>query len=385
MDFTIEGKLYNNGTFEQGCIGVEQGKIVAIKKAIKSDKHINVGNNLILPTGIDLHVHFRDPGFTHKEDFATGSLAAAFGGISCVVDMPNNHPQITSKQSIKEKTRIALKKSFIDFGLYAAINNENIGQIAELSPLCIGFKIFLGDSTNLIDHLRCRDAECEAIAIRSIIHNSQNLTSPIHICHLSSYEGFEALQKRPDNISVGVTPHHLFFDVYKLSTKQTFYKVNPPIRSHFDQDKLWFGVTHNLIDIFESDHAPHTIAEKENDFNEAPSGLPGVETMYPLLLVAIKKGQLALPTLLRMLCERPAQLIKIPKGKIQVGLDADFIVVDMKKTELITADNLHSKCGWTPFEGYQAIFPSSVFLRGEKIIENRQILVNQGFGIPVGE
>jgi dihydroorotase len=426
MDLTIEGKLYHNGIFEQGCLGIEQGKIVAIKKNIKADNHVNVGNNLILPTGIDLHVHFRDPGFTHKEDFSTGSLSAAFGGISCIFDMPNNQPQITSKQALKEKTQIALEKSYVDFGLYAAVSDENIGRLVELSPLCTGFKIFLGSSTNslelstqnlrvalletnrtkkitlihaedthclkthnerennLVDHLRCRAAECEEKAIRTIINNSHNLSSPIHICHLSSCEGFELLRKRPHNISVGVTPHHLFFDIHTLNIKQTFYKVNPPIRSSFDRDILWYGVNHALIDIFESDHAPHTEEEKNVDFNEAPSGIPGVETMYPLLLFAIKKEQITLATLLTLLCERPAQLINLPKGKIEVGRDADFIVVDMKKTETITSAKLHSKCGWTPFEGFQGIFPSMVFIRGEKVIDDQQMIVKQGFGNCVG-
>jgi len=426
MDLTIEGKLYHNGTFEHGCLGIEQGKIVAIKKSLKADNHLNVGSNLILPTGIDLHVHFRDPGFTHKEDFSTGSLAAAFGGISCIFDMPNNEPQITSKQALKEKTQIASEKSHVDFGLYAAVSDENIGRIAELAPLCTGFKIFFGSSTNalqlsgqnlrvalletnrtkkitlihaedkhclethkdresnLVDHLRCRSAECEEIAIRTIINNANNLSSPIHICHLSSCEGFEILRRRPNNISVGVTPHHLFFDVHTLNAKQTFYKVNPPIRSSFDRDILWYGVNHTLIDIFESDHAPHLEEEKNVEFDDAPSGLPGVETMYPLLLNAIKKEQITLATLLTLLCERPAQLINLPKGKIEVGWDADFIVLDMKKTETIAAEKLHSKCGWTPFEGFQGIFPSMVFIRGEKVIDDHQMLVKQGFGTCVG-
>jgi dihydroorotase len=426
MDLTIEGKLYHNGAYEQGCLAIQQGKIIAIKKTLKSDNHLDVGNNLILPAGIDLHVHFRDPGYIHKEDFSTGSQAAVFGGISCVFDMPNTQPPTTNAQALKEKRQIAGRKSYVDFGLYAAVSDENLGRITELSPLCNGFKIFLGSSThslqlskqnlrvalletnrtkkitllhaedehclkihedkenNLVDHLRCRSAECEETAIRTILNNTQNLSSPIHICHLSSYEGFEMLRKRPSNISVGVTPHHLFFDVHSLNTKQTFYKVNPPIRSSFDRDTLWYGVNNKLIDIFESDHAPHTEEEKNVTFNDAPSGLPGVETMYPLMLAAVKKEQITLDTLLALLCERPAQLVNVPKGKIEVGRDADFIVVNMKKTEAITAERLHSKCGWTSFEGFQGTFPSMMFIRGERVIDDRQMLVKQGFGTSVG-
>lgn len=426
MDLTIEGKLYRNGAFEQGCLGIEQGKIVEIKKVLKADTHVNVGGNLILPAGIDLHVHFRDPGFIHKEDFSTGSQAAAFGGISCIFDMPNTQPQTTTVQTLTEKTQIAAEKSYVDFGLYAAVTDTNIGTVSDLAAHCNGFKIFLGSSThslrlstrnlavalrevnrtkkitllhaedehclkrhedtehNLVDHLRCRPAECEETAIRHIINSSSTISSPVHICHLSSCEGFEMIRNRPKNVSVGVTPHHLFFDVHTLSSNQPWYKVNPPIRSSFDRDTLWYGVKNKLIDVFESDHAPHTLEEKNIEFQEAPSGLPSVETMYPLLLTAVKKDQMTLDTLLSLLCEQPSQLLNLPKGKIEVGRDADFITVDMKKTGTIALEHLHSKCGWTPFEGWPAIFPSTMFIRGEKLIEDRQMLVKQGYGKFIG-
>ena len=192
------------------------------------------------------------------------------------------------------------------------------------------------------------------------------------------------LRDRSKNLSVGVTPHHLFFDVHRVSSNLTFYKVNPPIRSSFDKDALWSGVTNGIIDVCESDHAPHTLEEKSIEFNDAPSGLPGVETMYPVLLAAVKKERLSLTRLLSMIGERPAQLLNLAKGKLEVGLDADLIVVDLKKTEPIDTDQLHSKCGWTPFEGYPAIMPSHVFIRGEKVIENNEILIRQGFGRNIG-
>lgn len=422
MDFTIEGKLYHNGTFEQGCLGIDQGKIVAVKKTLKADTHLNMDNQLILPAGIDLHVHFRDPGFTHKEDFSTGSLAAAFGGISCVFDMPNNQPPGTSIPVLKEKTKAASEKSYVDFGVYAGVTDENIGRIAEISPFCSGFKVFLGSTThslqlstenlrvalletnrtkkitlfhaedehclrkhndeerNLIDHLRCRSSDCEEAALRSILNSCSGVSSPVHICHLSSSEGFEVIRRRPSNLSIGVTPHHLSFDVQRLNSNQTLYKVNPPIRSSFDRDALWYGVRQGLLDVFESDHAPHTREEKNVEFNEAPSGVPGVETMYPLFLGMMKNQQLTAESLLKLLCERPAKIMNLPKGKLEVGRDADFIVVDLKKTEMITAEKLHSKCGWTPFEGVPGVFPVMVFIRGEKVIEGRQVLVKQGFG-----
>ncbi len=422
MDLTIEGKAYINGSFEPCCIGVDQGKISSIKKILKGDVHLNFGRKLILPAGVDVHVHFRDPGFTHKEDFLTGSKAAAFGGITCVFDMPNTKPQTTTVRTILEKINIAKKKSFVDFGVYAAIADNNITYINEMSKHCSGFKIFLGSTTNSLhlsksklrdaihaasqtnkitlvhaenelclknhrgkeqdikDHLMRRPSECEEQAVKDVLDASRNVSSRIHVCHLSSCEGFELLRKKPKNISIGATPHHLFFDVDSIKSKQSLYKVNPPIRSHFDRETLWYGITNGFIDVLESDHAPHTLEEKKTDFDTALSGIPGVETMYPLFLAAVKKEHLSFAQLISLLCERPAELMNLPKGKIEVGRDADFIIIDYKETTVVKSENLHSKCGWTPFEGMPAIFPSDVFLRGGRIIEECQLASNSGIG-----
>ncbi len=422
MDLIIEGKAYINGIFETCCIGVNQGKICAIKKILKGDTHLKFNRKLILPAGIDMHVHFRDPGFTHKGDFSTGSNAAAFGGITCVFDMPNTKPQTNNVRTLLEKINIAKTKSLVDFGIYAAITNTNIKNIVEMSKHCSGFKIFLGETTNslqlneqklkdalfainqtnkitlvhaendqclkkykkteqnLKDHVLCRPSECEEQALKSVLAACKNISSRIHVCHLSSCEGFELLRKKPKNVSVGVTPHHLLFDMSSLKSKQSLYKVNPPVRSHFDRETLWYGITNGLIDVLESDHAPHTLDEKKTDFNTAPSGVPGVETMYPLFLAEVKKEHISFAQLTSLLCERPAELMNLPKGKIEIGRDADFIIIDYKETTTVKSENLHSKCGWTPFENMPAIFPSDVFLRGERIIEEQQLASNSGFG-----
>jgi dihydroorotase len=422
MDLILEGNVYYNHSFTKCCIGIKQGKIVAIKKSLKGDSHYNFGTNLLLPAGVDIHVHFRDPGFVHKEDFFTGSKAAAFGGITCAYDMPNTKPMTSTMKSLLEKIKSANSKSVIDFGIYTAITNNNLAHLYEFSKHSNGFKIFLGKTTdshsldeqkieevfaqisktnqitlihaenekclqknnhiaeNLKDHLTTRPSECEEKAILSIIQSSRNSQSKVHICHLSSCEGFELLRKKPKNFSVGVTPHHLLFDIGSIKSNQSFYKVNPPIRSHFDRETLWYGLTHGFIDILESDHAPHTLDEKMTDFNAAPSGMPGVETLYPLFLAVTKKQRLSIARLISLLCERPATLLNVPKGKIEIGRDADIIVIDYKKTTLVKGESLHSKCGWTPYEGKHAIFPSNVFLRGERIIEDGELTVPPGFG-----
>ena len=422
MDLTIEGKAFVNGAFNDCCIGIKNGKISSVKKILKCENHINFGKKLVIPAGIDIHVHFRDPGMTPKEDFKTGSLAAAFGGISCFFDMPNTIPQTNTVQSLNEKITSADKKSYIDFGLYAGVDDINFNVIDKLSNLCSGFKIYLGDSTNakgfetknlrdnlinisktkkpvlfhaedskelirhkrreenLSDHLKSHPSICEEISIKNIINASYGLNIKSHICHLSSIEGLDVLEKKPSNITVGVTPHHSLLSLNKQLVPQTFYKVNPPIRSEFDKESLFNAILNGSIDLIESDHAPHTIKEKDTDFNEAPSGIPGVETMLPLFLYLSKKEKIHISRLISLICEKPAELLGISKGKIEEGKDADLIVIDLKNESKIKSENLHSKCGWSPFEGWPAIFPSHLFVRGEKVIEGNEIQVGQGFG-----
>lgn len=426
MDLSVEGKVYINGTFENCCIGIDNGKIVAVKKILKADEHFDFGNKLILPAGVDLHVHFRDPGMIHKEDFSTGSLAAVFGGVSCVFDMPNTIPQTTTLVNLSDKISNGEKKSYVDFGVYAGVTNNNIKDVKKLARKCNGFKIFLGNTTvalmfdktnlrnvlstinitgkpvlfhaedeecliknrsrenDLADHLRSRPAGCEEISIRDIFNASQGLGNRIHICHVSSCEGLELLKNRASNISCGVTPHHSLLSVEKNLGTPSFYKVNPPVRTSFDKEALFNSLKNGLVDILESDHAPHTRDEKAVDFDSVPCGLPGVETMYPLFLYLVKKEILSFQRLISLMCTRPAELIGIPKGKIEVGRDADFVVVDFKDVGKIRSENLHSKCGWTPFEDWSAVFPECVFVRGEKLIEDHEIQVSQGFGRFVG-
>lgn len=426
MDLSVEGKAYINGTFENCCIGIENGKIVSVKKILKADEHFDFGNKLIFPAGVDLHVHFRDPGMMHKEDFSTGSMAAIFGGISCVFDMPNTIPQTTTIQSLSDKISNCERKSFVDFGVYAGVINNNIKDIEKLAKKCNGFKIYLGNTTvalifnktnlrnvlsristigkpvlfhaedeecliknrsvekGLADHLRFRPVDCEETSIRDIFEASQGLASRIHVCHVSSCEGLELLKNRPRNISCGVTPHHCLHSIEKNLGTPAFYKVNPPIRTSFDKEALFNALKNGLVDVIESDHAPHTRNEKGVDFDDAPSGLPGVETMYPLFLYLVKKELLSFQRLISLLCIRPAELMSIPKGRFKVGYDADFIVVDFKDVCKIKSEDLHSKCGWTPFEDWSAVFPECVFVRGEKLIEGHEIQVSQGFGRFVG-
>ena len=419
MNLVIEGKAYVNGYFQNLCIGINDGKIIEIKKILKADKYFDFGNKLILPAGVDIHVHFRDPGLTNKEDFSTGSTSAAFGGISCVFDMPNTIPQTTTLKELNNKINLASKKSFVDFGLYSGVTNDNIKEIEVLATKCSGFKIYLGSSTNtlkfdkrnlkdalqnisetnkpvlfhaedeelllknkkvennLLDHLKFRPSICEVISINNILKETKKLDLKIHICHISSIEGLEILKKRPKNITCGLTPHHALLSADKSKFLQTFYKVNPPIRSNFDKESLFNAAKNKIIDVIESDHAPHTKEEKEVFFDNAPSGMPGVETMFPLFLFLAKKQLISFSKIIYLICEKPSELLNVPKGLIKIGSDADLIVVDIKKETKIKSEDLHSKCRWSAFEDWRAIFPTDVFIRGENVIESNEIQVSQ--------
>jgi dihydroorotase len=427
MDLTIEGKAYIKNRIEQVCIAIEDGKIVKIGKILpKGEEHYRFSKELILPAGIDIHVHFREPGFTHKEDFSTGTTAAAFGGISCIFDMPNTSPPTTTKKALLDKIDIAKKKSYIDFGLYAGINNENIEEIENFAKYCNAFKIYLGSSTNtlllsmenliellkkteilhkkplmihaedkkclekhkiiendLIDHLKSHPDVCEVEAISQIIKNTKNEIN-IHICHISSSDSIELLKntKKSKKISIGVTPHHILFSVNikKQILPSSFYKVNPPLRSEFDVESLREHLIKSFVDILESDHAPHTYDEKNTSFEEAPSGIPGVETMYPIFLAWVNKGLISLNRLISSICIKPAQLFNLEKGEISEGNDADLIVVNLKNIQKIKSENLHSKCEWTPYEGMPAIFPTHLFVRGQPIVEDSILIGEKGFG-----
>ena len=409
MDVVVEGNCYHQGRLARLCIGIEDGVISKVGKALDGDAVFDFGSKLILPAAIDSHVHMRDPGGTHKEDFATGTLAALHGGVTCVLDMPNTSPPTTTLDALREKARTAAAKSKVDFGLFAGIQpGVDVGALAAES---IGFKLYMAGTTgdmlvssldsvieelrgvaasgkvlavhaedegmrrkdseaNLVDHLRNRRNECETSAVRKLRDLAvEGLRR--HVCHVSASESLPLLSGAR-GITTEVTPHHLLLD--KDSKLGTFGKVNPPLRRRDDRQALFKALKDGGFDTIASDHAPHTVEEKEEEFDFAPSGMPGVETMVPIMLQLVRDRHLALSSLVTRLCERPAEMFGIPKGKLEKGYDADLMVVDMMSGTEIRADRLHSKCGWTPYEGMPAVFPKAVFLRGEVMTEDGDLV-----------
>lgn len=404
MDVVVEGNCYVSGRLERCCIGIEDGRIARIAKSIDGDRVYSFDGKLVLPAATDAHVHFREPGMTHKEDFGTGSLAALHGGVTCVLDMPNSSPPTTSLLAVREKKRLASTKSLVDFGLFAGVQPGV--NIDELANRVVGFKIYMAGTTggllvpslgavkheiaavsasgkvlavhaedeslrkkeferNLDDHLRNRPNECETSAIRKIKEAAKGCR--LHICHVSAKESLP-LVANAENLTSEVTPHHLLLD--RSSKLGTLAKVNPPLRRREDRQALFQALKEGAFDIIASDHAPHTLDEKHEDFEYAPSGMPGVETMVPLLMHLVREKHLSLKDVVRRVCERPAEIHGIRKGRIEEGYDADLMVFDLSAGSEIKADRLYSKCGWSAYEGMSALFPKAVFLRGEIMMED---------------
>ncbi|MDD5502350.1 MAG: dihydroorotase [Candidatus Thermoplasmatota archaeon] len=424
MDFIVEGRAFAGGEFVECAIGIENGRISRIGKTIEpSGGCRRISAKHILPAGVDAHVHFRDPGLTHKEDFATGTMSAAFGGISCVLDMPNTKPPAVTTEALAEKIEIAKRKACVDFGIYAGASA--VGNVEALAKKCTAFKLYMAESTgglnvpdseiegicakiaktgkalsihtedektrkkfeekNLEDHLKSRSNICEAEAVKRVAALAPKLKNEIHLAHISAKESIEYLKNKPKNLTAEVAPHHLFLNA-GMDLRQ-YGKVNPPLRTKQDQSALWEALNLGIIDMLASDHAPHTIDEKEKEFNDAPSGMPGVETMYPLMLAASKVKRIEIARLANAISERPAQIFGFGerKGKIAVGYDADLIFVDFQNARKIKAEDLHSKCGWTAFEKFDAIFPESTMVRGKFVVENGSFVGAPGYGRYVSE
>lgn len=408
-DLAIEGTFYIDRMLVRTSVGIENGRIVSIKKQIPAHEHESFENGLIIPGGIDMHVHFRDPGMTHKEDIGTGSMSALFGGVTTVLDMPNTIPPTTTPERLDKKLETFSRKSYTDYGAFAALIPG--GRIGALARKAAGFKLFMGSTTgellcsdpaaqsrlvesvagthlpviahaeddqlrnrisesNLRDHYRSRPPESEIEAVKRLIAFSESARRPrIHVAHVSTPEA--ASLRHGQNVTFEVTPHHLLLD-YEMPLGARG-KVNPPLRRRDDRIALLKLVAADMIDTFGSDHAPHTGEEKQDDFDYAPAGIPGVETMLPLLLHLVEAGDIKLSTLVRMISEKPAEMLGVKKGRIAVGYDADLVVVDLRKMRAVDSEAMHSKCGWSPFDGQIAIFPEKVYLRGVKVVDGQSL------------
>lgn len=430
FDLALEnGRVFTEGSLKETNVAVLNGKISAIARGkFDAVKKIDCSGKIILPGLIDVHVHFREPGFEQKEDWLTGSKAALHGGVTTVLDMPNNNPPITSVELLEKKREIAAKKSMVNFGFYLGATPDNLAEFGKAKNIA-GIKVFTGSSTGslLVDkekdiesifsaaakagklvaihaednvliqenekkakkeklkdpeiHSLIRNGLVEESAVKLVLKLQRKTNARIHFCHISARESIPLLEKQKNElISAEVTPHHLFLTSSYARYLGNKCKVNPAL--HFEADKfaLWKALNEGIIDIVATDHAPHLLGEKEKDYWDAPSGMPGIETMLPLMLNAFSQNIISLSRLVEACCENPARLFRIKgKGLIKEGFDADLTVVDLRKKWRVSSNDLFTKCKWSAFEGLELKgVVEKTIVSGSLLFDSGQIL-NEGF------
>ncbi|MBL1146651.1 MAG: dihydroorotase [Pseudomonadota bacterium] len=385
----------------QADIGVTGGKITAIGKPdAPAAEEIDCKGLHILPGVIDTQVHFREPGNTHKEDLNTGTLAALAGGVTAVFEMPNTDPLTTTAEALQDKLDRAAGRAWCNYAFFVGGTGENAAELPVLErlPGCCGVKVFMGSSTgNLLTeddetlerilshgtrrvavhaedearlkeraalvagsgdvklHPHWRDVETALKATQRLLRLAHKTGRPIHVLHVTTAEEMELLAANKDIATVEVTPQHLTLfapDCYERLG--TLAQMNPPIREERHRAALWKGLQKGVADLIGSDHAPHTHEEKARPYPESPSGMPGVQTLVPLMLNHVNHGRLTLERFVDMVCHNPQRIYGIKgKGRIETGYDGDLTIVDMNARRTISNDWVKSKCGWTPFDGME--------------------------------
>ena len=411
LDLVIKNSklIGKNGEYN---IGVDEGKIKEItKENLKADKVIDIKSNYLLSGFIDPHVHFRDPGLTAKENFKTGSLAAAHGGFTTVIDMPNTVPKTNTYNALKEKIDIASKKSCVNFYLQAGHNDlDEMCRMMELNP--ISFKVFmdlesdesleeifynlgqlkektsynglvathcekrsivsekteeLKDSNDPIDYSYARPYTSEDESVKQTIELASKNNLRLHICHLSSKNALNIARK--NNISYEFTPHHLLLDNSAFNTYGTIVKTNPPLRPEDKRVKI-SDIDENSI--IGTDHAPHTLDEKQKGVFTSSPGIPALETVVSLLLTEVNRGNLDLKLIERIFSTNAAKVFGLKtKGEIAVGKDADFTVLDLKREGKFDITTFQTKAEYSPFDGWEYKgAPVMTIVKGKVVFDN---------------
>lgn len=432
------GKIVTPKGIVRADLAVREGKIAAIAKSQhlpKADREIDVKGRYILPGGVDAHAHIYDPKYVYREDFETGTMAAAAGGVTTIIDMVLQSP-VDNPDRIREKIAVGKQESLVDFSLHAGMmNNENVKWVPEIVRLGVAsFKAFMcapyrvDDKTlslimervathlgilnvhaedektvwelreklkqegrvDPLAHNESRPNIAEERAVSHAISLASSAGVHLHISHLTTREGVKLIKDAKHDgvhVTTETCPHYLVFTRHDVRRHGPYLKVNPPLKSGEDLNALWNGLKAGTVDMVTSEHAPGTRDEKEvgwRDIWQAWGGLPGIETMLPILLSeGVNKGRLTLENLCSILCKRPAKIFGLypRKGAIMVGSDADLTVIDLKRKRKVRSGELHHKCGWTPYEGMTlAGWPTMTILRGEVVAENGEIKGKSGFG-----
>ena len=424
------GTIVTPGGISVADIGVNSGRIACFgaEGSLNGIDVFEAHGLHVLPGVIDTQVHFREPGGEHKEDLASGAAAAAMGGVVGVFEMPNTNPSTDNAAALQDKLTRASGRMWVDHAFYVGATDRNLDDlhILENEKGCSGVKIFMGSSTggllledddNLIKalnngrrrvavhaedeprlrerkkiaekeghpraHPEWRDVDTALTATRRLISAARKTGRKVHVLHVTTAEEMAYLASHKDIATVETTPNHLTLsapDCYeRLGTRA---QMNPPVREARHQAAIWQAINDGVVDILGSDHAPHTLQEKAGDYPATPSGMPGVQTLVPVMLTHVNAGKLSLGRFVDLVCSGPQRAFGlVGKGRIALGYDADFTIVDMQADWEILDDWIMSKCSWTPYHGFKATArPIATIIRGQQVMRDNQLL-----GQPKGE
>jgi allantoinase len=429
------GKIILAGRLTPANILIENGRIKSVSKrrSPQVDLHIDAKGRIVLPGLVDGHAHIYDPAFTNREDFESGTSAAAAGGVTTVIEMVLSTP-VDTPERVKAKIEDGKRSSLIDFSFHAGIMNlNNLANIGALASMGVrSFKTFTcrpyyaddhtlmslmrettmhnsilnvhaededvaqrnyqtltgGGRRDPMAHLEWKPNVAEERAVRKIVDFAQGLRARLHISHMSTEEGVEIVRKgkrRGVKVTCETCPHYLTFTRRDMKKQGPYLKMNPSLKGPRDLEALWKGLRDGTVDMVTSEHAPGEQAEKEvgwNDIWKAWGGIPSIETMLPVLLSeGVNKHRLSLSQLQRTCCLNPSRIFGIypKKGAIQKGADADLVIVDLKRKRKVKADELHYKVGWTPYEGWTLKgWPTLVMRKGAILYEEGEIIGKPG-------
>ncbi|WP_049934917.1 dihydroorotase [Haloplanus natans] len=415
--------LVRNATLPDGRVRdvrIEGERIEAVGTGLESGSEVvDAADRLLLPGAVDAHVHFREPGAPHKETWRTGSRSAAAGGVTTVVDQPNTDPPTTTGAAYDQK-ELCARHSLVDYGINGGVTPDWDPETLFDRPLFALGEVFLADSTGEMgidgdlfedavhraseagvpvtvhaedatlfdEHARdragegtgreanadawsaYRAAEAEIAAVERAVEIGVGAGARLHIAHTSTPEAVDIVADAPDTVTCEVSPHHCLLSRDDLADLGTLGRMNPPLRSERRREALYDRVVRGRVDMLATDHAPHTREEKDATLLSAPSGVPGVETLVPLLLAETLSGPLTVERVRDLTAANPASTFDLPrKGRIEAGMDADLALYDLDRVRPIRGNRLHSKCGWTPFEGRTGVFPEWTLRRGERVYD----------------
>lgn len=426
------GEVANHAGRGPADVGVIDGRIAFIGDLSQASagEVFDATGLTVLPGVIDTQVHFREPGLEWKEDLETGSRAAALGGVVAVFEMPNTNPNTTDPDTLADKLARAKDRMWTDHAFYIGGTHENADYLSELErlPGCCGVKVFMGASTGdlliaddegvrkvlknvrrratfhsedeyrLADrrnlartgdwtsHPEVRDAESAILSTRRLVGLAKETGARIHVLHVTTRDEMEYLRFHKDVATVEITPQHLTLVAPEAYERLGAYaQMNPPIRSHEHVDALWlWGMQQGVADVLGSDHAPHTKEEKAKPYPASPSGMPGVQTLVPIMLTHVANGRLSLERFIDLTSGGAQRVFGTAnKGRMAVSYDADLTIVDLKAKKTITHDQQATRCGWTPFDGFEATgWPVATIVRGRVVMKDGE-LIGQAHGRPV--